>query len=152
MTNYIAPLRDMRFVITELADFAGVIGLAGYEETSPEFVDAVLEEAAKLASDVLSPLNQRGDRQGASLGKGGVVAADGFADAYRRFAENGWCSVSGDPEYGGQGLPGLVAAATAEMWSGANMAFALCPMLTAGAMQAIRAHASEELKATYLPS
>ena len=151
MTDYIAPLRDMRFVITALAGLNDVISLPGFEEASPDLVDAVLEEAGKLATDVLSPLNPSGDRQGASLGEGGVVAAAGFADAYQRFVENGWCSVSGDPDYGGQGLPGLVAAATFEMWNAANMAFGLCPMLTAGAMEAIHAHASEALKARYLP-
>ena len=151
MTDYIAPLRDMRFAINELADLAGVIALPGYEDASADLVDAVLEEAAKMASDVLSPLNKIGDRLGVKLDATGVVAAVGFSDAYQRFVENGWCSINGDPDYGGQGLPGLVASATAEMWNAANMAFALCPMLTAGAMEAIRAHASDELKAIYLP-
>jgi acyl-CoA dehydrogenase len=111
----------------------------------------VLEEAAKLAGEVLAPLNKPGDEQGASLTKEGVVAADGFAKAYRQFVENGWNGLSGDPEYGGQGLPGLIAAATIEMWNSANMSFALCPLLTAGATEAIKAHASDELKSRFLP-
>ena len=151
MTEYRAPLRDMKFVVSELADVNGVFALPGFEELTPDLAEAVLEEAGKLASEVLDPLNKPGDEQGASLGANGVVAADGFADAYRAFVDNGWCSLSGDPEYGGQGLPGLVAAATAEMWNAANTSFALCPMLTTGAMEAIKAHASDELKAIYLP-
>ena len=152
MADYTAPLRDMRFALTELADLAGVIGLPGYEDAAPDLVDAILEEAGKFAGAVLSPLNATGDRQGARLTGAGVVAADGFADAYRQFTENGWAAVTGDPEYGGQGLPNLVGAVTSEMWNSANMAFALCPLLTTGAVESIRAHASDELKAKYLPN
>jgi len=151
MADYVAPLRDMRFAITELADLANVITLPGYEDASPDLVDAVLEEAGKMAGDVLSPLNWPGDRCGAKLVNKGVVAADGFGAAYGRFVENGWCAINGAPEFGGQGLPGLVAAATSEMWNAANMAFALCPMLTSGAVEALNAHGSDALKATYLP-
>ena len=151
MTDYLAPLREMRFVFTELVDLPGLTNLPGYEDASPELVEAVLEEGAKLATEVFSPLNKPGDQSGAALGREGVVAAPGFREAYQRFVENGWCSVSGDPAYGGQGLPGVVATALSEMWNASNMAMALCPMLTMGAMEAIRAHASEELKATYLP-
>ena len=151
MPAYRAPLRDMQFVITELAGLESLSALPGYEEVTPDLVEAVLEEAAKLAGEVLGPLNKPGDEQGASLTKEGVVAADGFADAYRQFVENGWNGLSGDPEYGGQGLPGLIAAATIEMWNSANMSFALCPLLTAGATEAIKAHASDELKSRFLP-
>ncbi|MGB9649255.1 MAG: acyl-CoA dehydrogenase N-terminal domain-containing protein, partial [Stellaceae bacterium] len=151
MPNYRAPLRDMQFVITELAGLERLTALPGHEEVTPDLVEAVLEEAAKLAGEVLAPLNQPGDEHGASLTKDGVVAADGFAAAYRRFVENGWGGLSGDPEYGGQGLPGLIAAATVEMWNSANMSFALCPLLTAGAMEAIKAHGSDELKSRFLP-
>ena len=152
MAEYIPPLRDMHFALTELADLPGVLGLPGYEEASADLVDAVLEEAGKFASAVLSPLNASGDRQGAKLGTDGVVAAEGFAGAYRQFAENGWASVTGDPKYGGQGLPNLLGAVTTEMWNSANMAFALCPVLTTGAIEAVHAHGSEALKATYLPN
>jgi 3-(methylthio)propanoyl-CoA dehydrogenase len=151
MTEYYAPLRDMKFVINELADLSGVIALPGFEEITPDLAEAVLEEAGKLAGEVLAPLNKPGDERGASLYKNGVVAAEGFAAAYRSFADNGWCALSGDPEYGGQGLPDLVATAAAEMWNAANMSFALCPTLTAGAMEAIKSHASDGLKAIYLP-
>ena len=152
MTDYTAPLRDMRFVITELVDLQSVIGLPGYEDASAELVDAVLEEAGKFAGAVLSPINASGDRQGAALTTEGVAAADGFGGAYRQFVENGWASVTGDPDFGGQGLPNLVGAATSEMWNAANMSFALCPMLTTGAVEAIRAHGSDELQAKYLPN
>src|SRR5712691_5106303 len=151
MTTYRAPIRDMQFVINELAGLQSLAALPGWEEATPELADAVLEAAAKLAGEVLAPLNKPGDERGASLTKEGVVAADGYGAAYRQFVDNGWNGLGGDPDYGGQGLPGLLAAAAVEMWNSANMSFALCPLLTAGAIEAIRAHASEELKARYLP-
>src|SRR5271165_4024473 len=141
----------MQFVINDLAALNSLACLPGYEEVTPELAQAVLEEAAKLASEVLAPLNKPGDRLGASMTTDGVVAADGFGAAYRQFVDNGWNGLSGDPAYGGQGLPGLVAAAVAEMWNSANMSFAMCPLLTTGAMEAVRAHASDELKLRYLP-
>ncbi|MGF6531980.1 alkylation response protein AidB-like acyl-CoA dehydrogenase [Paraburkholderia sp. GAS206C] len=151
MSIYLAPLRDMRFVMTELAGLGELSSLPGFEDVSPELAEAVLDEAAKLATEVLAPLNRSGDEQGAQLSKDGVVAADGFAKAYRQFAEGGWSGLSGDPEFGGQGLPELLHAATVEMWNSSNMAFALCPLLTAGATEALRQHGSEELKGHYLP-
>jgi acyl-CoA dehydrogenase len=150
MTTYLAPVRDMRFVINELAGLDALQALPGFEEATPELVDAVLEESARLASEVLAPLNKPGDSQGARLGKDGVIAADGFAAAYRKFVEGGWNGLGGDPEFGGQGLPSLVLAAAVEMWNSANMSFALCPLLTIGAMEALKAHGSDELKARYL--
>jgi acyl-CoA dehydrogenase len=151
MTTYLAPVRDMRFVMNELAGLAQLQSLPGFAEATPDLVDAVLEEAAKLAAEVLAPLNKPGDAQGARLGKEGVIAADGFAAAYRKFVEGGWNGLGGDPEFGGQGLPALVLAAAVEMWNAANMSFALCPLLTIGAMEAIKAHGSDELKSRYLP-
>ncbi|MFM0339957.1 acyl-CoA dehydrogenase C-terminal domain-containing protein [Paraburkholderia fungorum] len=151
MSTYIAPLRDMRFVMTELAELGELCSLPGYEEATPELAEAVLEEAARLATEVLAPLNKPGDEQGARLTPDGVVAADGFSAAYRQFVAGGWSGLSGDPEFGGQGLPELLQAATVEMWNSSNMAFALCPLLTAGATEALRQHGSDELKARYLP-
>ena len=151
MTTYSAPLRDMQFVMKDLADLDGVIELPGYAEATPDLVDAVLQEAAKLASEVLSPLNKPGDANGARLGDRGVFAADGFAAAYRQFVDGGWNGLSGDPGCGGQGLPELVLTATIEMWNAANMSFALCPLLTAGAMEALKHHGSPTLKDCYLP-
>jgi 3-(methylthio)propanoyl-CoA dehydrogenase len=152
MSTYMAPLRDMRFVMTELAGVSELSALPGFEEVTPELAEAVLDEAAKLATEVLAPLNKPGDEQGARLTKDGVVAADGFAKAYRQFVAGGWSGLSGDPEFGGQGLPELLQAATVEMWNSSNMAFALCPLLTAGATEALRQHGSEELKGRYLPN
>jgi alkylation response protein AidB-like acyl-CoA dehydrogenase len=151
MSTYIAPLRDMRFVMTELAGLGELSSLPGFDEVSPALAEAVLDEAARLATEVLAPLNKSGDEQGARLTKDGVVAADGFATAYRQFAAGGWSGLSGDPEFGGQGLPELLHAATVEMWNSSNMAFALCPLLTAGATESLRQHGSEELKGRYLP-
>ena len=151
MTTYFAPTRDMRFVIEELAGLDNLTALPGYEDATPDLVEAVLEEAAKLAGELLAPLNKPGDEQGARLEAGEVIAADGFKAAYQQFVEGGWQGLSGDPDYGGQGLPELVLAATVEMWNSANMSFALCPLLTAGATEALRQHGSDELKAQYLP-
>jgi alkylation response protein AidB-like acyl-CoA dehydrogenase len=151
MSTYIAPLRDMRFVMMELAGLDELSALPGFDEVSPELAEAVLDEAARLATEVLAPLNKFGDEQGARLTKDGVVAADGFSAAYRQFVEGGWSGLAGDPEFGGQGLPELLHAATVEMWNSSNMAFALCPLLTAGATEALRQHGSDELKARYLP-
>jgi 3-(methylthio)propanoyl-CoA dehydrogenase len=151
VTTYLAPLRDMKFVINELADLRTVASLPSYEEATPDLAAMVLEEAAKFASEVLGPLNKVGDERGATWTQDGVLAADGFGLAYRQFVDNGWSALSGDPAYGGQGLPGLVSAAAVEMWNSANMSFALCPLLTAGAMEAIRTHATDQLKNLYLP-
>ena len=151
MTTYLAPTRDMRFVIEELAGLDDLAALPGYEDVTPDLVEAVLQEAAKLAGELLAPLNKPGDEQGARLKQDEVIAADGFADAYRQFVEGGWNGISGDPAYGGQGLPQVVLAATMEMWNSANMSFALCPLLTAGATSAVSQHGSNELKALYLP-
>ena len=150
MNPYRAPLQDMQFTVVELAGLGGVARLPAYSDATAELVAAVLEEAGKFASDVLSPLNASGDREGAAWSEEGVRAAGGFADAYQRFVAAGWNGLGGDPDFGGQGLPALVATATVEMWHAANMSFALCPLLTAGAMEAIKAHASAQLRQRYL--
>jgi acyl-CoA dehydrogenase len=150
MKDYRAPLREMRFALMEVAGFEAVAALPGFEDVTTEVVDAVLEEAGKFATGVLSPLNQSGDRQGATLSADGVAAASGFGTAYRSFVDGGWNSLSADPAFGGQGLPALMGAVAVEMWNAANMSFALCSLLSSGAMEAIQAHASEELKRIYL--
>ncbi|HRX63242.1 MAG TPA: acyl-CoA dehydrogenase N-terminal domain-containing protein, partial [Candidatus Competibacter sp.] len=151
MTTYLAPTRDMRFVIEELAGLDRLTCLPGYEDATPDLVEAILDEAAKLASEVLAPLNKTGDTQGVRLEAGSVFAADGFKEAYQQFVEGGWNGISGAPDYGGQGLPELVLAATVEIWNAANMSFALCPLLNAGATEALKQHGSDALKAQYLP-
>ncbi|HEX5514917.1 MAG TPA: acyl-CoA dehydrogenase [Gammaproteobacteria bacterium] len=151
MTGYSAPTRDMRFVITELSDFAALTTLPGFEEVGVDVVDAILAEAQRFSGQELAPLNSIGDSEGAVWDDGEVRVPQGFIDAYRQFVEGGWNGVSSDPEFGGMGLPELLAAATQEMWQSANMAWALCPLLTAGAVQALTLHGSEQQKALYLP-
>src|ERR1043165_7951836 len=109
MSTYNAPLKDMRFVLRELAGLSEIGALPGWEEITPELVDQVLEEAGKFAREVLDPLNRVGDEQGARYSDGTVTAPAGYADAYRRFVEAGWNSLAGDPRYGGQGMPLVVA-------------------------------------------
>ncbi len=152
MSTYSAPLKDMRFVIKELIGIDDIAALPGCGEASADVVDAVLDEAAKFAQEVLDPLNVIGDKQGARLVDGKVVAPDGFAGAYRQFAEAGWNGLAGRPEYGGQGLPQIVAMPLQEIWSSANMAFCLCPMLTSGVFEALHVHGSPDLQKTYLPA
>jgi len=148
--TYNAPLRDMRFVLTEMIGLDRVAALPGHEGIEPELVDAVLEEAAKFARDVLAPLNQPGDQQGAEWRDGAVRMPNGFADAYARYVAGGWNALSCDPEYGGQDMPATVSAAVEEMWHAANMAFGLCPLLTRGAIEALHLCGTPEQKARYL--
>ncbi|GMQ90469.1 MAG: acyl-CoA dehydrogenase [Gammaproteobacteria bacterium] len=150
MSSYAAPIRDMEFVLNELAGLGAVTQLPGYEQATPDVVGAILEESAKFAAEVLAPLNQVGDRERSELVDDAVRLPDGWKDAYRMFIENGWNGLALDERYGGQGLPWLVATAVQEMWHAANMSFALCPMLTQAAVEAILRHGSDEQKQTYL--
>jgi 3-(methylthio)propanoyl-CoA dehydrogenase len=151
MIPYSPPVDDMRFVLEDVADLASIASLPGYEAATSDTVGAVLDQAADLARDVLAPLNSRGDREGARLENGVVRTPTGFRDAYQAFVAGGWAGLPCPEEYGGQGLPFAVSAAVSEMWSAANLGFALCPMLTVGAAEALEQHGSEELKARYLP-
>jgi len=151
MSTYSAPLKDMRFVIRELAGLAEVAALPGCEEASVEVVDQVLEEAARFAQEVLDPLNREGDRQGAKLADGRVTSPKGFKEAYRQFIEGGWNGLSGQTQYGGQGLPNIVAMPVQEMWNSACMSFCLAPMLTSGVLEALRVHGSAGQQRAYLP-
>ncbi len=150
MAEYIAPTREMKFVLKDIIDISEVSALEIFQDASEDIIDAVLEEAGKFCGDILSPLNVTGDRDGARLTDDGVIASPGFKEAYAAYAENGWTSVSGDVDYGGQGLPLTLSSAVYEFVDAANMAFSLCSMLTTGAVEAIEAHGSEELKAIYL--
>ncbi len=151
MSSYAPPLRDMAFVMQEMGLLDAVATLPGYEESTDELVDAVLEEAGRLAAEVLAPLNHSGDRQGVRFENGVVRAADGFAEAYRAFVEGGWNTLPFACEIGGQGLPWLVATAVQEMWNSANMSWALCPLLTQSAVEVLAQYGSDEQKRTYLP-
>ena len=151
MSNYKAPLRDMQFVLRELAGLDQVARLPGCEEAAPDVVDAILEEAGKFAAVVLDPLNVVGDRNGVSLVDDIVKTAPGWSAAYRQFVDGGWNALSCPPEHGGQGLPRLISTLVDEMWNSASVSFALCPMLTHGAIEAIELRGSDELKKAYLP-
>ncbi|MDH3792304.1 MAG: acyl-CoA dehydrogenase [Rhodospirillales bacterium] len=151
MTAYAAPLTDMRFVLDEVADLASIARLPGYEEATPDLTDAVLEEAGKLAAEVLSPLNRSGDQEGAAFENGVVRTAKGFREAYAQYVESGWNALPFDPDYGGQGLPWALATVVQEMWNSANMSFALCPLLTQGAVELLQAHGSDAQKDLWLP-
>jgi len=151
MSTYSAPLRDMHFVLRELAGIDQVGKLPGYEEATPDTIDAILEEAGKFATGVLSPINTSGDHEGAKWHDSNVTMPQGFKEAYRQFVENGWNGIGCEPEYGGQGMPKVVVAAVQEMWKASNMAFSLCPLLTTGAIEAIVLNGSPDLKQTYLP-
>ncbi len=147
---YTPPLTDMMFTLSR------VIGLDELPEhpelgkLDEEMVGSILEPASKLAAEVLAPLNKSGDENGAFLEDGEVTTAPGFKEAYGEYRDGGWNAVPFAPDFGGQGLPWLVAFAVQEMWQGANMSFGLCPLLNQGAVDAILEHGSEEQKQTYL--
>jgi alkylation response protein AidB-like acyl-CoA dehydrogenase len=151
MSEYVAPLKDMKFVLHELADLSEVAKLPGHAEATRDTVDASLEEAARFAAEVLDPLNQPGDREGSSLSDGRVRTPKGFREAYLKFAEGGWVSLPFEPDWGGQGLPKLVATPVDEMWTSANMSFSLCPLLTQGAVHALLLRGSPALQRTFMP-
>ncbi|MCF8184442.1 MAG: acyl-CoA dehydrogenase N-terminal domain-containing protein, partial [Polynucleobacter sp.] len=152
MSSYTAPLKDMHFVLTELAGIDKVAAMPGYEEAAPDVVEAILDESAKFTSGVLAPLNASGDQEGAQWADKAVSMPKGFKEAYGQFVENGWNALSCNPAHGGQGLPKVVSAAVQEMWKSSNMAFSLCPLLTLGAIEALELAGTDAQKAMYLPS
>lgn len=150
MSEYQAPLKDMQFVINELANLSQINALPVFEDATPDLIEAVLEQAGVLATEVFSPLNQPGDEHGTFIENDIVVSPPGFAEAYQQFVENGWQGIGQSTEFGGQGLPYLVHSSVSEMWNSANLSLALCPLLTSGAIEAIHTHATDELKQQYL--
>jgi len=151
MTNYKAPLRDMRFTLFELLDFEGHYqSLPGCEEASLEMINAIMEESAKFSENVLSPLYRIGDEEGCHWIDGEVSTPSGFKDAYEQYVEAGWPSMTCDPEYGGQGLPASLGSITGEMRGTANWAWGMYPGLSQGAMNTIGVHGTEAQKQTYL--
>jgi len=151
MLTYKAPLRDIRFVLYELLGAGEVARLPGFAEASPDVVDAVLEEAAKLCESKLLPLNQTGDREGCRFENGVVRTPPGFKEAYVAFAEGGWTGLACDPAYGGQGLPEALNFVVVEMICATNVAFGTYPGLSRHAYQAIETHAPEAIKRLCLP-
>ncbi|MEX1198701.1 MAG: acyl-CoA dehydrogenase C-terminal domain-containing protein [Pseudohongiellaceae bacterium] len=152
MAGYKAPVRDMQFVLNEVMEAGEFLAsMPGTEETTPDLINAVLEEAGKVSESLLAPINRQGDEEGCHFENGEVTTPRGFREAYRTFAEGGWIGLSGDVEYGGQGMPKLLAVCLEEMIMGANSAFALYGVLTAGASLAMARHATDELKQLYLP-
>src|ERR671930_1297600 len=151
MSTYQAPLKDMKFVLHELAGVAEVAKLPGYEDASADTVDAILEEAAKFATGVLDPINYSGDQEGSKWADGAVRTPAGFREAYQQFCQGGWNALPFESEWGGQGLPRLVSTPVQEMWKSANLSFSLCPLLTQGAIEALLLRGSDELKRRYLP-
>ena len=150
MSEYIAPLREMRFVLTELAGLDEISALPGFEDATPDTVEAVLEQAGKFAAGVLAPLNRVGDVQGARWENGHVSTPAGWRVACDQFCDGGWTAPAIPKEYGGQGLPQLVSAMVEEMWNGSNLAFALCPFLNRGAIAALEVAGSQQIKQRYL--
>ncbi|MGR4975595.1 acyl-CoA dehydrogenase C-terminal domain-containing protein [Pseudomonas sp. LARHCG127] len=154
MADYKAPLRDMRFVLNEVFEVAKLWAQLPVlaDTVDAETVEAILEEAGKVTSKSIAPLSRSADEEGCHWADGAVTTPAGFPQAYKTYAEGGWVGVGGDPVYGGMGMPKAVSAQVEEMVNSASLSFGLYPMLTAGACLSINAHASEELKATYLPN
>jgi butyryl-CoA dehydrogenase len=148
--SYVAPLKDMLFVMNELAGLSQVSALPGCEDASPETAEAVLEENAKFCSEVVAPLNVVGDKEPSTWKDGKVTTTRGFKEAFKSFADAGWQGVQHPVEFGGQGLPKLVATPCIEMLNSANLSFALCPLLTDGAIEALMTAGTDEQKQMYL--
>ncbi len=148
--NYRAPIADFQFLFREVFPIDRLFALAPFSDFDRALTDAVLEEGGRFASEVLAPINQPGDREGAHLSDAGVVVPASFKDAYRRFVADGWNGVSADRAYGGQGLPEVIGAALNEMWQSANLSFALCPLLTQGAIDTLALCANPDQKERYL--
>jgi alkylation response protein AidB-like acyl-CoA dehydrogenase len=148
--TYRSPVSDVLFSLTHVAGFNQAIDEGIFGELDAQTAASVIEEAGRFATDVIAPLNRIGDLHGARYENGHVATPPGFRDAYRAWAAGGWAGVTGSPRYGGMGLPHTVNAACAELWNGASMGFALCPLLSEGAIGALSAYASEELRGLYL--
>ena len=148
--SYVAPVKDMLFNIEHLAKIDQIAQIPGFEDAGLDTAQAVLEEAAKFSEGVLAPLNWEGDKNPTSWKDGVVTATPGFKEAYQQFTEGGWQGLQHPVDFGGQGLPKTIGAVCGEMVNSANMSFALCPLLSDGAIEALLTAGSDELKAIYL--
>ena len=151
MPHYIAPTKDMQYVLNDVLDVKNSC-IPGYADLDADFLSAILEEAGKITSQVLAPLNAVGDQEGCHFENGVIRTPTGFKDAFEQVKEGGWTGIDCDPEFGGQGLPYLVGTAVGEMFASSNMAFGMYQGLTHGAYSAIHAHGTEAQKQTYLPN
>jgi Acyl-CoA dehydrogenases len=151
MADYNAPLKDIKLTLEHVARLPELAQKPGFEDATADMVDAILDEASRVAREVVAPTNQEGDQQGVQLKDGKVVYPQSFNEVYRHYVEGGWGSLQFDPEYGGQGLPFLLSVAVMEMWHAANMAWGLCPMLSQGAVECLERNGSDPLKRKFLP-
>jgi alkylation response protein AidB-like acyl-CoA dehydrogenase len=151
MPTYRAPVQDVRFVLNDVLHMNNYANLPGFSEASPDLVEAILGEAAKMMEEVIQPLNQVGDQQGCKFDAGKVTTPKGFKEAYDKFCAGGWTGLTADSDYGGQGLPHVLGFVISELMTSANMAFGMYPGLTHGAYEAIYAHGNDEQKRAYLP-
>ena len=149
--SYNAPAQDIAFALEHLVAFDELCQTLELDEVNLDLAQVIVEEAGKLASEVLAPLNQQGDAVGTRLDGNKVREAPGFAEAYQQFQDNGWATLTAPEAFGGQALPNVLGTAVNELWHASNMAFALCPMLSQGAVEALIAHGSEQLQQAYLP-
>jgi alkylation response protein AidB-like acyl-CoA dehydrogenase len=147
---YRAPVSEIAFALKNVAGMKEAMDSGKLNGLTEDLVDAVLEEAGKFASEEIAPLNWSGDQQGSHAKDGVVTTPDGWKESYKAWAESGWNAIAGPEEYGGQGLGTMMALAASEMWNSASMAWALCPLLTVGAVEALEKHGSEKLKNTFL--
>ncbi len=149
--TYQPPIDDIMLALKSAVGLDGLIADGTYAGLDEDTIRAIIEEAGKFGAEVLDPLNWPGDRQGSKLSNGTVETPAGWKAAYRQFIESGWSALPCPEDYGGQGLPGVLSMAACEIWNATNMSFGLCPLLTQGAIDAIHADGSDELKAIYLP-
>ena len=147
---YSTPVADIRHAL-RAAGLDRMMADGALPELGADLLDAILEEGGRFATDVIAPLNRVGDAEGLRLADGNVQTPTGWAEAYHRYVEAGWGSVTAEADHGGQGLPVMLGMALSEMWNAASVAFGLCPVLTSGAVEALAAHGSDMLKTRYLP-
>jgi len=149
--SYTAPVKDMLFCMKELADLDSIAVLPGFDDAGLETAQAVLEECARFSGEVLAPLNRTGDVQPSTWKDGAVATTPGFRQAFRQFGEGGWQGLQHPPEFGGQGLPKTIGAACIEMINSANLSFALCPLLTDGAIEALMTAGTPAQQERFIP-
>ena len=148
---YRAPVSDYRFLMDHVTGFGDIAATERFAEATPDMVEAILTEAAKMCEEILAPLNRNGDLHPAHLENGVVRTSPGFADGYRAIAEGGWIGMSADPENGGMGLPMTLTSAVNELMASACLSLQLNPLMTQGQIEALEHHASDAIKETYIP-